>query len=109
MFGDEPPLAREVGGKVLDVALRQVRDERGHDRVLACAQLVVLQRLDEVRRVLAAELGNVIDLRERGMLARNAVAAGAHRGLALAGCRVAFRRQRAATGHERTHRNDLKQ
>src|SRR5882762_1933365 len=44
-------------------------------------RLAAMQRIDQVRRLLAGDLWHVVDLGESGPVPRNAVAADAHRGL----------------------------
>jgi len=68
--------------------------------VVAIAGLVLLQRLDDVGGVLAAQLGHAVNLREYGPVTGDAVAAGAHGSLGLAGRRITVRRvQRGREGN----------
>ena len=55
LAGDEALLVGIERGEIFDVARVQVRDLRRHDRVLARARLVVLQRFQQVVVVLARE------------------------------------------------------
>src|ERR1700687_3268553 len=78
-----------IGREVGDILVRQRSRNGAHRRMAASPASVFLQRLGEVRLVLAAELGHLVNLGKRRPPARNAVAAGAHLRLLRAGCRVA--------------------
>src|SRR5690349_12707150 len=102
VFQHQPLLAREIRRQVFDVALGEVRNHRPHDRALALARPVVLQRFQEIIVVLAGKPGIV----RNGAVAVGAVACRAGLGLLLALCRVAGengrvrREHRAASGQD---------
>src|SRR5690348_2762512 len=83
----EALLLREVRGEVLDVALGEVRRLADHDRVLAMAVLVVVQRGDDVVLVLPGqvrEFGAHADALRA--VARLAGRGSLHAGLGIARC-----------------------
>ena len=63
-------------------------------RMAALSALVFLQRLDDVRRMLATDLRHAVDLGIRGAPTGNAVTASTHLGLALARGRIPGRSRR---------------
>src|ERR1700693_4522768 len=78
-------ISREVG----DILVRQRSRNGAHRRMAASPASVFLQRLGEVRLVLAAELGHLVNLGKRRPPTRYAGAADAHLPLRRAGSRVA--------------------
>src|SRR6185312_15087006 len=60
--GGRGRLAAVVRGDLVDVGVREVRRDRAHGGEIAVAAAVLLQRGDDVAGLLAAQLGDVIDL-----------------------------------------------
>src|SRR5207245_11296951 len=67
--------AAVIRGQVGHVLIRQRSSDRPHRRMVALAALVRLQRLDDVRRVLAADFRHAVDLGIRGAPTWNAMTA----------------------------------
>src|SRR5713101_2630106 len=84
--------AAVIRGQVGHILVRQRSSDRAHRRMVALTALVRLQRLDDVRRVLAADLGHAVDFRIRGAPAVDPVTTSAHLRLALTRDRVTGRR-----------------
>src|SRR5258708_15775932 len=63
-----------VGGEVFHVLVGQVGRDRAHGREIALPALVRLQRGNDIPRLLAAKLGNAVDLGKRRLPVGNAVA-----------------------------------
>jgi hypothetical protein len=77
-----------VGGHVGHVLLAQAVGDAAHGGVLAIALLVRSQRRCDVLRALARDLRHLVDFREGGLVALDAVAADAHRDLRFTGLGV---------------------
>src|SRR5262245_8343829 len=70
--------ARVIGGEGRDLLIAQARRDAAHRGVLAGTRAVVLQSLDQVRTLLAAELRHRIHLRKGSAISCDAVTALAH-------------------------------